>query len=501
MPSYLNILAGSIIIVGSVAPGFADPTTDFATAITRVLQQKNTAEAEKLFLKDGQSSGRNQLLYLYELAGIYHLTGDFARSAALLDQADAVARENEGKALVSVTGGAAQVGAALTNDTILKWEGAPFDKVLARTLNALNYIGKKDLEGAKVEVRKAEEYQAQERKRTEAKVEDAQNKDMASAPFAEKYGAMFSFVSEVRNSYENAFTYYLASQIYRASGKDHLDDALVDIKQAYAMAPAAPVIQAAYLDLLTQDNGPQNEALVNELRGKLNLAVDWKPADPAVTGNVVVVHEAGFAPHMSEVSINLRLPKGDLFSMAFPIYQNFGEIQPPLQIQASGLTQTTSMVVDIRPLAVKNLKERMPAILTRGTLGAVAKMEGQKEAEKNFGFFGKLAAKALTAAITNADLRSWQSLPSEIQAAQFTLPAGTNELNLAAYDWAEKVLVKVVPGATTFVTVRSVPGFKTIFATTAGVPDTTPAAVPSPLPAPAPTATITAPTRDDSPAA
>ncbi|MDR3670685.1 MAG: tetratricopeptide repeat protein [Holophaga sp.] len=119
MPSYLNILATSILIVGSAAPALADPTKDFATAITPVLQQKNTSEAEKLFLKDSPSSGRNQLLYLYELAGIYHLAGDFAKSAALLDQADAVARENEGKALASVTGGAAQFGAALTNDTVL----------------------------------------------------------------------------------------------------------------------------------------------------------------------------------------------------------------------------------------------------------------------------------------------------------------------------------------------------------------------------------------------
>ena len=111
---------------------------------------------------------------------------------------------------------------------------------------------------------------------------------------------------------------------------------------------------------------------------------------------------------------------------------------------------------------MKSLQERMPAILTRGMVGAAAKIGVQKEAEKRLGFLGGLGATLLTKAVTNADLRSWLSLPAEVQAAQLSLPPGPNELTLAAYDWAEKVAVEVVPGSYTFVTVRGLPGYKAI---------------------------------------
>jgi hypothetical protein len=461
-------------------PSFADHTKDFANVVTPVLAQNDTAAADKEFLKSSQSDGRNQLLHLYELGGLYHLKGDFTKSAAFLDQADKVAKTLEGKAAASVSGGLGQVGAGLTNDTVLLWEGAPFDKVMSRTINALNYIANNDLEGAKVECKKAEEYQAQERVRIQGKVDGAGDKDLAAESIASAYGPMFSFVADVRNSFENAFTYYLSSQIYRAQGKDGLNDALVDIKQAYALAPDSPAIQAAYLDLAAQSaEGPDGAALLGDLKAKFGAGADWKPADPTTTGTVVVVYEAGFAPRLSEVKVNLRLPKGDLFSMAFPIYNEFGEVQAPLQIQAPAVQRTTTKLLDLRPLAVKNLKERMPAIITRSTLGAVAKIEVQKQAEKNFGFFGKLAAKVATNLVTNADLRSWLSLPSEVQAAQFPMAAGANEVTLAAYDWSDKVIVNVTPGATTFVTVRGVPGHKTISVTTVGAAGATPAVVPA----------------------
>ena len=485
MSRYCSILTTSALIVVSATPAIADHTKDFTKIITPVIMQKDITIAEKEFLKDSQSDGRNQLLYLYELAGIYHLTGDFAKSAAFFDMADSIAHNYEGKAVASLGGGLSQVGAGLTNDTILSWEGAPFDKVMSRTMNAMNYIAKKDLEGARVEVKKAEEYQSKERKKIEGKVDAASEKDITAPNFSDKYGPMFSFVQNVRNSYENAFTYYLSSQIYRAYGKQGLNDAIVDIKQAYDLAPESPAIQAAYLDLAARNaTDGEGTILLNELKTRFAVGTNWVPSDSTMNGTVVVIFEAGFAPMMSEVAIDLQLPKGELFSMAFPIYNDFGSVQPPLQILAGTVNLTTTKVLDIRPLAVKSLKERMPAIVTRGSLGAVAKIAAQKEAEKQFGFFGKIAAKVATKGLTNADLRSWLSIPSEVQAAQFTLATGTTELTLAAYDWTDKVIVDVATGSTTFVIVRGIPGYKTIAAKTFDTPDIRPGSTPQPLATP-----------------
>jgi hypothetical protein len=447
----------SVAAVISVAPAFASHPRDFASVLPPFLQAGDLAPAEKLFLKDATSSGRNQLLYLYEMASFYRMMGEVGKSIDLFAAADQVAHGYEGKAVVSASGAAGQIGAALTNDTTLPWEGACYDKVMARTLNAMNYLVKQDLEGAKVEVRKAEEYQVQERSRRRQAGQQEDGAAQPNAALAGRFGDMYAFARNARNSYENAFTYYLSSQIYAAQGPAGLNDALVDIKRAYELDPGAPAIRQAYLDLAAQTEDP---AALEELKTRLG-AGSYQPPDHSQTGTVVVVFEAGFVPPLSEVSINLPV-SGKLFSMAFPIYNDFKFPQPALLIQTPAGAQTTSKVLDMRLLAVKALQEQMPAILARGTIGAAAKVEAQKKVENNFGFFAGLAATIATKAVTNADLRSWLSLPAEVQSAQFTLQPGRTELTLSAYDWSEKVALDVVPGTTTFMMIKAVPGFRTI---------------------------------------
>ena len=460
-------LVAALLLFGG-AFAFADHPRDMAKAVGPCLQG-NLKPAEKILLKEAQKSGRNQLLYLYELGGLANLVGDFAKSAAYFDRADQVAHEYEGRAVASVSGGFGQAGASLTNDTLLPWEGACFDKVMARTLNALNYLAQMDLEGARVEVRKAEEYQTRERERSRKAVDRAdpgfEAKNIDSSDAASKYRQMYSFVRNVRNSYENAFTYYLASHIYRAQGREGLNDALVDIKQAYALAPQSPAVQMAYLDLLAQCPGSEAASPLRELRANLGVEPDWMPSGFASTGTVVVLYEAGFAPQLSEVAIDLFLPSADRFSMAFPIYNDFGGLQPPLQIQAGTIRRTTTRLVDLRQLAVKSLQERMPAIFARGTLGALGKIQAQKKAEEGFGILGKMLAGIVTQAVTNADLRSWLSLPAEVQVAQLVLAPGARELLLSGNGWLEKATLQVLPGSTTFVTVRAVPGRRTLTVT------------------------------------
>ena len=469
MINRINAIVVFVLLGVGAWPGLADHPRDVARVLPACLQG-NFGPARKAFLKEAEASGRNRLLYLYELGGLYNLKGEFAQSLAFLNQADRVAHEYEGKALASVTGGLAQTGASLSNDTVLPWEGACFEKVMSRTLNALNYLAAKDLEGARVEVRKAEEYQSLERERKQPQLDPAQARAAAntlgSSNVASAYNEMNAFVQNVRNSHENAFTYYLASHIYRAQGVDGLNDALVDIQQAYALAPDVPAVQLAYLDLLARGQGAEDPALLRELRVKLGLDPGWLPSDFDRVGTVVVIYQPGFAPRLSEVNIDLYLPSADRFSMAFPIYRDFSGKPPPLLVQAGAVRRSTQKLVDIRQLAVISLKERLPAILARGALGALAKVQAQKQAEKEYGILGKLVTGLVTRSVTAADLRSWLSLPAEVQAAQLVLAPGPQPLTLSGEGWTETTTVQVRPGATTFVTVRAVPGGRAITATT-----------------------------------
>jgi len=337
-----------------------------------------------------------------------------------------------------------------------------------------------------VEVKKAEEYQVQERERIQKAVAKGEIKDEKAADepnpaLAKSYGEMYSYARNVRNSYENAFTYYLSGHIYSAQGD--ADDAFIDMARAYQLAPQVPAIQMAYLDMAMRDK-KDTEAM--DLKAKLGVAPDFQFPERSRTGTVVILFEAGFVPPMSEVSINLPV-SGKLFTMAFPIYNDFKFAAPAMQVQTAAGTQTTSKIVDMRQLAVKALQERMPGILTRSTLGAAAKIEAQKKAQDQFGFFGGLAATIASKLITVADLRSWLSLPAEIQSAQCILQPGPAELTLSAYDWTEKVAMDVAPGSYTFLMVKAIPGFKTITTVSlAPAPADAPAPAPADAPAPAP---------------
>jgi hypothetical protein len=450
-----SILVAAGALAWTAVPAVANHPADFVKALTPWFRNDDFGPAEKLFLPEARSAGRNQLLYLYEMANLYQMRGDVDKSIDLFAEADRVAHGYEGKAIVSASGAASQTGATLTNDTLLPWEGGTADKVMARTLDAINYLVKADLEDATVEVRKAEEYQVREREKRQKTVSKAA---AMSATATAKYGEMFSYVQDVRNSYENAFTYYLSSQIYRAQGPSGLDDALVDIKRAYELSPRSPAVRTAYLDLTAQAGGP---AALADLKRRLGVPPGPQLPDPARTGTVVVVFETGFVPPLSEVSIDV-LAEDKLISMAFPIYRQFGPPQPSLRISGPGLEQSTTLAVDLRRLEVKALQERMPEILLRGTAGAIAKVQAQKKATQSFGLFGQLASIVATKVVTVADLRSWLSLPAEVQTAQFTLPAGPADLTLASYEWTEHLGLQVTAGGTTFLLVRAAPGFHSL---------------------------------------
>jgi len=380
-----------------------------------------------------------------------------------------VARDYEGRAVVSAGASGRAAGAVLTNDSMLKYEGFGYDKVMSRTLNALNYMLAGDLEGALVEVRKAEEYQRLERERRQREVQQAariqepgaESARLDNPAVAARYGRMLDYVKNVRNSFENAFTYYLASQLYLARGEAGLDDAMVEIRRAFELAPQAPGVRAAYLEIARRQGGPA----LDEARARLRVAEDAPEPGPGPSGSLVICYEAGLVPQMEEVRLSLYA-NDKLYNLAFPIYNDFGSPQEPLGVQTARGGLLTSRILDTRTLAVKSLQERMPGILVRGLLGAIAKGALQQEAEEKYGFFAGLASKVASLAFSSADRRSWLSLPAEVQVAQRGVDPGPSVVTLRGPGWRETVNLDISPGSHSFILVRAFPGFRRVDART-----------------------------------
>jgi hypothetical protein len=458
-----------VLFALAATPVLADHAKDVWTAISG-LRSNNLGAADKVFLKDASKDGSDRLLSLYELGSIYHLAGNPKKSTEFFNTADQVAHDYEGQAVISAGQAARTAGAVLVNDSMLKYMGFGYEKVMSRTINALNYLFLGDMEGARVEVRKAEEYQRLEREKHQKEIQKAGERQPKGAEAARmdnpavqaNYGKMFDSVKNIRNSFENAFTYYLSSQIYLAQGPDGVDDALVEIKRAYELAPQAPEVRSSYLEIArAQSPGALEEA-------KRRLGTSDPGPQPGPGGSVVVVFETGLVPVLDEVKISL-VALNKAYSLAFPIYREFQAIQPTLTVATPAGGGSTSRVLDTRGLAVKSLEERMPGILTRGLLGAMAKGEVQDEASKNFGFFGSLISKVASVALTSADRRSWLGLPAEVQVARFNLAPGRQVITLQGPGLGgETVNLNVTSGSHSFVLVRAFTGFKRVDVKTFG---------------------------------
>ncbi len=478
------LLRVPVLAALAALPARADHPADFRSALDG-LRANNMAKVDHEFLKDSSQDGADRLLCLYELGGFYHLQGNFKKSIEFFNTADAVAHDYEGRAVVSAGAAARTAGAVLVNDTLLRFEGFGYDKVMSRTLNALNYVLQGDLEGARVEVRKAEEYQRLEREKHEREMQKAgrpqpgtESASLANPTVQANYHRMFEQVQNVRNSFENAFTYYLSSQIFLAQGEDGLNDAMVEIRRAFQLAPDAPAVRSAYLEIA----GAQGGAALDQARSDLRAPALDPPPDPSAA-SAVVCYEAGLVPELDQV--RLALPAMNrLYTLAFPIYRDLGSPQPPVYVipPAPSRPCATTPVVATRNLAVKSLQERMPGILTRGLAGAVARGGVQQKAEKDYGPLGGFLSKLASAVVTSADRRTWLSLPAEVQVAKCSLPPGTTILAVNGPGWSEPVSVNAVPGSCTFLVVRAFPGFRRIDVRTF-VPAAIPAAAPVDQPA------------------
>ena len=419
------------------------------------------------------------LLANWEMGGFYQTAGRWEESRARLDWADRVARAVDGRAVVSLSEAAETAGSLLTNDNVIEFRGDGYERVMSRTLNALNYLRAGDLDGARVEIRKADEYQQLELARHESDLAEARKSDAAwkaaneaeSGPdMSRRLAGMDTYSAGVKSSFVNPFTSFLSGLVYELLGED--DAAYIDYRRALELAPNALAVQSAAFSLALRTGDSERIA---EYRRAL---------DPAVTkggrragkgeGEVVVLFQTGLVPKKAEIKFPLPIPGASLAWVAFPCYVDLAPVPDYLEASSGDASEQTEPVADIGVLAVKALKEKWLPITVRQIARIAAKQVVQRQAEiqarKSGGDGAEAVASILgiiySAVSERADLRAWYSLPARIEAARLVLPAGKQEVRLA---WVRgdgsristSVAVDVAPGRRALVSVRSFAGAMT----------------------------------------
>ncbi|MDC1141768.1 hypothetical protein OAU50_01630 [Planctomycetota bacterium] len=130
----------------------------------------------------------------------------------------------------------------------------------------------------------------------------------------------------------------------------------------------------------------------------------------------------------------------------------------PLEVTAGGRSYRTQTVLDVNKMAVQHLDSQMSGIIARAIIRRVVKaaIAATAEAaakEANDGGWAQLGVAiggAIWTAVEVADTRSWGLLPAQVQTVRIPLPAGVHDLKLGD---GSTVAVEVTKGYDSFVTV------------------------------------------------
>lgn len=471
----------------------ADFATSYPEEYGRALtsaQGNNFAEVEKIFAKELKETKKgSSLVARFEVASLYRMAGNFQKSRDLLDEARQLAEDYEMRARLSANDLGRNLGAIFGSEGARIYKGAAFEKVMSHTVNALNHVMVDDMEGALVEMRVAREYQQFEREQHEKKISkaetkvakdeakkekkkkvDADNEDQdteaydsamanpTNASAVDKATAqMNQAAAAVRNEFENPFSHFLASILFRAAGSDN--DAWVAIKNAYDLSGDVGPVRDVFRLMARRQFRDDPDGLKREI-GDAGLA---EAAPDPGTGEVVVVFENGEVARKSELTIPLIVPTGTTVitqKVAVPVYAQGGHATDSIVVAAGTVSVRSEPVVSVSSLAMKHHMTKMPGLIARGMTRGAVKGVAQEQVAKKFGIFGDLLAKTALNATEKADLRAWYTIPDRLEAARLVLPAGTHEvtITLPGETAPRSVTAEVRPGKITLVDVQAFAG-------------------------------------------
>ncbi|SNB47537.1 hypothetical protein SAMN06269301_3027 [Geobacter sp. DSM 9736] len=426
-------LAALIFVTGCAASTTFAPYPNKITPYIQNLQTKKQIDFSRSLLNECRSSDR--ILYSMERGRIAQILGNFDMSLQDFMLSIEAIKEKEDRALVSASGIGAQLAAVSLNDNAIPYEGEGYERVMLHHFQAMNYLGKRDLEGAGVEIRRANAEQEDALRRFERDLEkarrEAEEKQIDANPdnpvLLQQYAQLDEVAGSVKNSFQNAYTFYLSGIVYELIHQP--GDAYIDYKKALEIFPENMTLQRDVFRLARQLGMTQD---LEDLKGRFPLVAQGVKDDLSVpAGELVVLFEDGFVPQKQEMKIPFPVPRVGVVAMAFPMYQ--GRWVPPMPLYvADGGRQIgrTEPVCDIRALAVKSLKEKVPALAIRQTIRAVSKGATVKMAEEKLGPLGSFGAGLWNLLSENADLRSWITLPDNAQIMRVRLPPGSYWLSL-----------------------------------------------------------------------
>jgi len=421
----INILAISFIVITTGCASLQNYTKK-AVPVRSYIVAGSYENAITLFPEEPK--GSNKVLIHMERGTILQGMGQFEASAKEFESAVAEIADFEARAVISASKSATQVGSLLINEQVQPYEGKDFEKILVHSLDAINYLMMDDLEGARVEIRNAYRRQKDLYEKHHKAIRKAEKKGKGAGwknSFIKadktRFKRLEAKAASIHSVYQNAFAYYISSLVYELNNEQ--DDAYIDLKHAIKAAPDSIPIQK---DLIR---------LSKELHYYDDLE-SWEKrfgtsgVDPKDGIDVFVVIGVGLAPVKEEVKFPIPTTRGGVVFVALPVYRFEPTTTLAGMVGYSNTCIKTSRVLDVDATAARNLLDDFPILFAKQIARTSLKAAATNRMGKEFGALGSLAGSVYSAVTEQADLRTWSTLPKEIQVARLSIPKQTRELTI-----------------------------------------------------------------------
>jgi hypothetical protein len=399
---------GIALLAGACATG-----SDSSYTLERYLAAQKPERALKSLEKQSrQWARRDQVLYLLNKAMLLRMQGEFAASNDVFEQAKQRIDKLYG---VSVT---EQIGSVIINDRTRQYVGEEFEQVLMHVYEALNYLELGQADAARVEALQIDLKLRQLGKRIE------------------------------KNKYtEDAFARYLAGMIYE--GQREWSDAMIEYRQAYVAYReykkeyGVPVPHSLKRDLLrlSERVGLMAEMERYETEFGMDRGQDMEVREGK--GELICVLSSGLAPVKRENSIFVLVPQTHtLVKVSLPYYQSRVTPAVAARIRVDGEVIPMEEMEDVRAIAIRTLKTKLPAIRARAIARASIKGTVAYELKRQDNWLLGVLAELGGLATEHADTRSWITLPSNIFLARIPLAPGKHNIELEMLDRRDAVIAR-----------------------------------------------------------
>jgi len=436
------------VLLSSCAP----TSVNLQPQINSLIVADKPQKALKVLESYPEGYGRNnELLYLFDKALVLHLAQKYEESISAFEQ---VKLKFDELYMRSLTKGAATW---LINDYTDAYHGEDFEHVLVNIFQALNFAVLNNFSEALVEARDVD---------SKLNVINSQ------------------YASDQKNVYkEDAFARFLIGVLYEAnrSAEDY-NDAFISYRKAveayesdYATHYNLPVPPILKENLLSAARWMGEEEF-SKYRSQYPAAPFRSLEEKRTKAQVYLIQYNGLSPLKIQSSLPIPLPDGFITKLAFPRYEErFSEIgsSQVVAYDAAGrsVQSESQLAQDIARIAMKNLENRRFRVMAKAAARPAGKYFLEKTTERTIrkkygedpalGF--KIASGLFNLVSEQADLRSWQTLPSEIRVARLILEPGRYDLFLDNFDRDHVLMerlslgkIEIKAGDTKFLIVRTV---------------------------------------------